>query len=92
MTGVRVRRSSDVLERTFAGEVLITNRHRGEVDRLEGTAAVVWALLDDPWSLDELIHVLADGYGADEREIERDVRVLIEELEGLGYMEVVEDA
>jgi hypothetical protein len=92
VTGRVVRRASHVLERRFAGEVLLATQGREEVDRLEGTSAAVWQLLDEPRAFSDLTDVLASVYRASAREIEADVQTLLEGLEELGYVEIGPDA
>ena len=76
-----------MLERRFAGEVLLTTQGRDEVDRLVGTAAVVWSLLDEPRSMEGLVDALIEGYGADRAKVEDDVRALFHDLSARGYAE-----
>lgn len=85
-----VRRVPAVVERRFAGEVLLTAQGRDEVDRLDGTAAVVWTLLDEPRSVGELVGELSETYGASRAEVEDGVRALLEDLGARGYAEVAD--
>ncbi|HXF72518.1 MAG TPA: PqqD family protein [Actinomycetota bacterium] len=87
MSGERFRRAAGVLSRRFGGEVLLGLRGRAEVDRLEGTAAAVWELLEGPATAAEVAAALAASYDAPASAIERDVRALLSELAARGYVE-----
>jgi hypothetical protein len=87
---VIVRRAGAVLERRFAGEVLLTAQDRDEVDQLGGTAAVVWTLLDEPRSMDELVDELSEAYGASRTDVEVGVRALLDDLRARGYTEIAD--
>jgi hypothetical protein len=87
---VIVRRAPGVLERRFAGEVLLTAHAREEVDRLDGTAAVVWALLDEPRSVEELVDELSEAYSVSRTEVETGLRSLLDDLLARSYAEVVD--
>jgi hypothetical protein len=84
---VIVRRLPAALERRFSGEVLLTAQGRDDVDRLDGTAAVVWTLLDQPRSGEELVYELSEAYCADLADIEDGVRALLDDLCARGYAE-----
>lgn len=89
--GGRFRRAAGVLERRFGDEVLLAARGRRDVDRLAGTGAAVWELLDGPRTAAELAAALEAAYEAGPGSIERDVRALLEDLAARGYVEEVAD-
>jgi hypothetical protein len=80
-----------VLERRFAGEVLLTMQGRDEIDRLEGTAAVTWSLLEMPTTTAALVDELAGIFGAHRIEVDGSVRRFLAELHGRGYLEQLDD-
>lgn len=89
--GPRFRRAAGVLERRFGGEVLLAARGRRAVDRLAGTGAAVWELLDEPRTAAALAAALEAAYEAEPGSIERDVRALLEDLAARGYVDEVRD-
>jgi hypothetical protein len=88
---VIVRRAPAVLERRFAGEVLLTMQGRHDMDRLDGTAAVTWSLLETLTTTDALVDRLGEIYGAHRIEVEGSVRRFLAELGGRGYVEELDD-
>lgn len=84
-------RSSDALVRTFADEVLLASASGGNVDRLEGSAAAVWDLLEEPRSLPDLVAALARAYETPTDRILRDVEPLVRDLVERGWIYEVQD-
>jgi hypothetical protein len=76
-----------VLERRFAGEVLLTAQGRDEVDRLDRSATVVWMLLDEPKTEEKLVDELTEAYGAERAVVLVGVRRLLDDLKKRGYVE-----
>ncbi len=60
-----------------------------DFDRLSGTAAAVWRLLEEPRTVAELVGTLGARYGSPPAEIERDARALLQELVCRGHVEEV---
>jgi hypothetical protein len=89
--GTALQRSSDVLVRSFADEVLLADSAGGDVQRLEGSAAVVWELLGEPRSLAHLVEMLARVYGMPEERISADVRPVVLDLLNRGWLIEVSD-
>ena len=89
--GTLLLRSTDVLVRSFAGEVLLASPSGGDVDHLQGTASVVWDLLDEPRSLDDLVDGLADAYRTPRSRVSHDVEALIGDLIARGWVLAVAD-
>lgn len=47
---------------------------------LDGVGALVWELLQQPRTVDEIVDVVSSQYNVDREQCERDVRALISEL------------
>ena len=86
-----VRRARAVLERRFAGEVLLTMQGRDEMDRLDGSAAATWSLLDEPTTTEALVDELTEIYGVHRIEVDGSVRRLLSELRDRGYVEQLDE-
>jgi hypothetical protein len=91
MTDTLLIRVSDVLTRSFAGEVLLASSAGGDIDRLEGSAAVVWDLLEDPRTLADLIARLGHVYREPNEEIRSDLEPLLRDLVERGWVYEIQD-
>jgi Coenzyme PQQ synthesis protein D (PqqD) len=87
----RFWRSPAALSRSFEEEVLLAAPGREAIDRLSGTAAAVWELLDVPRTLPDVVAALGHSYGADSATIARDVDGLVDDLLARGWLEEVID-
>ena len=87
MTEVRYLRSPAALTRSVGDQVLLASADRDEVDVLSGTASVVWRLLEEPRTLGGLVEMLSAAYRAPRDVIGVDVRALLEDLVGRGWLE-----
>jgi hypothetical protein len=76
----RYARAPEVLWRNVGSEALLARSDAEDVEMLSPTAAIAWRLLDAPATLAQLTEILTAGYGESRDAIERDVRVLFEEL------------
>lgn len=85
-------RSSAVLARDVAGELVLATSQREDLDILSPTAARVWHLLDLPRSFQDLLERLSADYGVRPEEIVTDVERLLEGLLERGLIEAVADA
>lgn len=88
-SSVRFRRSPSALFREVGPEVLLAAVGRPGFDVLSGPATAVWALLDRPQTLEELVASLEDRYDAPRASIETDVQRLLAELTRRGWIEEV---
>ena len=61
-----------------------------EVLILNSTAADIWRLAGDASDVDKLCRLLAEAYGTETAAIEADVRRILNELAGKGYLRVVD--
>lgn len=86
-------RSQSVVGRVVAGETLIVPV-RAKVGDLasiysfNGTATLIWKMLEAPRTLPELIGAVRDEYEVDESQAERDVVEFVNELKAVGLVEV----
>jgi hypothetical protein len=83
----RYRRATGVPSRIVADRVILARPGREDFDALTGPAVAVWNLLQEPRSAVELVETLSWAYRAPRREIERDVRALLDDLLELGVIE-----
>lgn len=82
-------RSPVALSRTVAGEVLVTAVGHQEVDRLSPTAVAVWALLEEPATIDTVVDELTRVFDAPRERIADDVEALLADLDRRGWVEEV---
>jgi hypothetical protein len=87
VSGFRYQRSTRVLTRTFAGQVILAAPDGDAFEVLSGTARTVWELLEEARPLDEVVGLLAEAYGASPHDIASDVDNLLEELSRRGCLE-----
>jgi hypothetical protein len=82
--GFRVN-SEDVVSKIVDGEAILINLSTGTYYSLDGTGAVVWAMLQGGTGADEIASELADRYSVARREAAEDVARLVDQLteEGL---------
>lgn len=80
MPQTRYTQSREVLQRTVSEDVLLAVPDRSDMERLSGTSAVVWKLLESPKTLDEIVETLADAYGASPATIRADVEALLDSM------------
>lgn len=86
-TTVVWRRRDDVLWRRSIDAVVLLPVGTSEPVSLPGTGAMVWDLLAEPATLDELVTALAEVYEGDAATIARDVVDLLVRLESLAAIE-----
>ena len=70
--------------RRSGSRVALATPGDSEVMVLADTAAVTWALLADPIAEDEIVAILAEGFGEDVEVVRRSVVPFIERLRELG--------
>jgi hypothetical protein len=88
---VRFRRSDRVLSRRVGADVLVTIPGDEDVHELSGSAIAVWAVLETPRTLTELVGDLADAHAAQPAEIADDVEGCLLTLMAHGVVEEVPD-
>jgi hypothetical protein len=86
MTAQAVSRSTTVaampelLVAEFSGEFVILNLRDGVYYGLEDVGARVWALLQSPISIGQIVEALVSEYDVDAARCECDVRALVDDL------------
>jgi len=88
---VRVRRAGRVLWRRAGTEVLAALPDGTDVRRLSGSAAAVWALLDDPRSVPEVVRELVAVYEMPAEDVAGPVTGCVDELVHLGLVDELRD-
>lgn len=83
---MRWRRNPQVLWRTAPGYLVLAGLD-GDAMEIEGPGSDVWARLEHGMAEEELISALARAYAADPATVSGDVRPLLSELLGRGFVE-----
>lgn len=86
MKSERLARSPAALTRTGGGRLLVLGATTDRVLTLEGTAHLVWELLAQPASIDELAADLAVAFGVEVDAVVSDLRPLVEHLLDAGVL------
>lgn len=86
-------RSPSVVARVVAGETLIVPAQAkvgalATIYTLNGTAALVWHLLESPRTVEELAAALAAEYEVEAERAERDITEFVGEMKSVGLVEV----
>jgi hypothetical protein len=76
----RFRQVPELSQREFAGEALVLNTDREDVEHLQGTAVQIWKMLETPRTLPDLVTVLSYRYEIPETDIGDDVEALLDDL------------
>lgn len=79
-----MRTSPDVLWRDLDGEAVLLDLARGDYFGLNEVGTRIWRMLDDSVPLDRIVDVPVGEYDADRLTVERDLSVLVGELEARG--------
>jgi len=69
----KVRRKSDVASRNIAGEVIILSAKDSMLHSLDEVGSVIWDLLKEPRTAEEIVSALLDQYQVDRATLEKDV-------------------
>ena len=77
---VVARQPEALWRRAYPNRVLVLPPGAEEPVLLEGTAASIWELLEEPCSADELGRALSDVYGADEALVAADLAPAVDDL------------
>jgi hypothetical protein len=81
-----VRLSPDVVFRDLEGEAVILDLASGRYFGLNAVGTRIWTLLDAGTPIERIVEAVAEEYDADARQIDRDVKALIEELSSRGLI------
>jgi hypothetical protein len=69
---------------TPGGRVVVLGARAGEPSSLSGPGVLVWSVLAEPCTLEQLTSRLASVYGADDEVVAHDVARLLESLVEIG--------
>ena len=83
------RRNKDVLTAEVDGELVMMSMQAGNYYSIGGIGTLVWALLDQPRSLGELVEAVVADYDVQRERAATDVVAFIEELTGLNLIEPI---
>jgi hypothetical protein len=70
----------DVVMESFGGETVLVQMKSGNYYSLQGSAPLIWDLIDQGSSVEDAGNFLLASHAADEEEVRRSVRNLVEEL------------
>jgi hypothetical protein len=87
----RLTQSSSIPWRRVGDDIMLAPPGRDEFDRLSGTAAVVWSILETPCSLEDLVSTLAELYSVPAQEIATDVEALVADLQERGAIRQISE-
>ncbi|HYT79995.1 MAG TPA: PqqD family protein [Actinomycetota bacterium] len=83
----RLARSLSIPWRRIGEDIILAPAGRDDFDRLSGTAAAVWSVLETPCSPEDLVNELAEMYAVSAEGIGTDVRALVSDLMERGAIE-----
>ncbi|MCB0994398.1 MAG: PqqD family protein, partial [Acidimicrobiales bacterium] len=66
-TATVVRRSGEALEAIVDGQAVLLSIDSGDFYELNGTASVIWSLIDGDRSVGEIVEALHDEFDVDEQ-------------------------
>jgi hypothetical protein len=79
-------RSTDVKEKAVGGDLALYIEAHRSIHVLNPTARFIWESLKEPLTFEELLFVMREGFEADEDELRRDLRQMIDECLALGIV------
>jgi hypothetical protein len=79
MNFYRVNRPDVVME-SFEGELVLVQMKSGNYYSLQGSAPIIWDLIDNGSSVEDIGDYLAAHHAADAEEVKRSAKNLVEEL------------
>ena len=83
------RNAAGILTADVDGELVMMSMQAGNYYSIGGIGPLIWALLDQPRSLDELIDAVVADYDVQRERCAADVAAFIEELAGLNLIEPI---
>lgn len=83
-----IQAARDALSGDFGAEQVILSLRDGVYYGLEDVGARLWALIQQPAALTDVLRTLGDEYDVEPAQLERDVRALLDELVARGLVEV----
>lgn len=75
-----LHRNPDLLETTLDNEVVLMSIERGSYFGLEGTAKLIWQMLEQPMTKDQIVQPLCKQFDAERDVIDRDVGLFIQKM------------
>jgi hypothetical protein len=75
----------------MAGETVVLDMKSGMYYGMGAVAALIWSILDEPRSLDEIQAAVLAEYDIDQESCERDVIAFVDALKSAGLVEVVHE-
>lgn len=82
----KIRRNPDVAWRTFDGQGVILDLDSGKVLGLNGVAARIWELLEQPTTLDAIAEEISSEFSVSLEEANSDSGEFIESLKSKGLL------
>ncbi len=82
----KIKRNPDVAWRTFEGQGVILDLESGKVLGLNGVAARIWELLEQPTTADEIAEEISSEYSITVEEAVRDVGEFTDSLRVKGLI------
>jgi PqqD family protein of HPr-rel-A system len=86
------RRLPGLVEAEVDGELVALHIENGSYYGFNATAARIWALLDHPKSVTEICAALAAEFDVDAQECDAQVRLLLQDLQKDGLVDLTEHA
>lgn len=87
--GTMYRRSADVVAARVDDELVMLNLQAGNYYGIRGVGTLLWELLTEPRSMDELVHAVIAGYDISREQCTADVGTFVDELLELELLESV---
>lgn len=81
------RHSSDIVERTVDGELVVYDLAAQVVHVLNPTAALVWFLCDGIHSRTDIVSALAEHFDEDHHRVREDVAMILQSFAAAGLLE-----
>lgn len=88
MNDARVRRRGGLIEAEVDGELIGLEVRQGVCYGFNGTATRIWALIEEPRKISEIVAALRAEYEVDAATCARDVRALLGQFEADGLVEL----
>ena len=83
------KRNIDVVAANLDGELVMMSIQAGNYYGVGGVGTLIWELLDQPRSQDELVDAVIAAYDVERERCAADVGAFVEELTGLNLIEPV---
>ena len=81
------RRNADILAASVDGELVMMSIQAGNYYSIGGIGMVIWELLDQPRTLDELVDAVVADYDVERERCAADVAAFLDEILGLNLIE-----